>query len=119
MGAHEALETGLFYTASKFRIIDGSPKQREWLQIFETDRQDPLTACARLVEALSLPEAADGRQRYSGSFKLVSSTRPVRDGCSPSSARSARPSSELLTAGFKAELDLLQDDRQRGATSAG
>src|SRR6266446_2756695 len=71
--AAAVLETGLFYAASRFRIIEGSPDPPDWLEVFETDQQDPLTAYARSLEALAprLP-AAEIRQRNSGSFRLVS-----------------------------------------------
>ncbi len=71
--AAAVLETGLFYAASRFRIIEGSPEPPDWLEVFETDQQDPLTAYARSLEALAprLP-AAEIRQRNSGSFRLVS-----------------------------------------------
>ena len=35
------LETGFFYGASRFRIIEGSPEPPAYLEVFETDRQDP------------------------------------------------------------------------------
>ena len=67
------LETGLFYAASRFRIIEGSPEPPDWLEVFETDQQDPLTAYARSLAARAprLP-AAEICQRKSGSFQLVS-----------------------------------------------
>jgi hypothetical protein len=66
------LETGFFYGASRFRIIEGSPKPPAWLEIFETDLQDPLTAYARAFAALvSQPPAAGVRQRSSHPFALV------------------------------------------------
>lgn len=71
--AAAVLETGLFYAASRFRIIEGSPEPPDWLEVFETDQQDPLTAYARSLEALAprLP-TAEIRQRNFGSFRLVS-----------------------------------------------
>jgi hypothetical protein len=75
--AAEVLDTGLFYAASRFRIIEGDPAPPDWLEIFETDQQDPLTAYARSLEALAprLP-TAEVRRRYSGSFRLVSAYPP-------------------------------------------
>jgi len=71
--AAAVLETGFFYAASRFRIIEGSPEPPDWLEVFETDQQDPLTAYARSLVALA-PRlaAAEIRQRNSGSFRLVS-----------------------------------------------
>ena len=45
------LKTGLFYGASRFRIIEGNPDPPEWLEVFETDLRDPLTAYARAYDA--------------------------------------------------------------------
>src|SRR5260370_744555 len=75
------LETGLFYAASRFRIIEGSPEPPEWLEVFETDQQDQLTAYARSL-APRLP-AAEIRQRNSGSFRLVSVYPPGPGGAGP------------------------------------
>src|SRR4051794_11621479 len=38
------LKTGSFYSASRFRLIEGSPEPPAWLEVFETDLRDPLTA---------------------------------------------------------------------------
>jgi hypothetical protein len=38
----QILQTGLFYSAARFRIIEGSPEPAEWLEVFETDDPDPL-----------------------------------------------------------------------------
>jgi hypothetical protein len=66
------LKTGFFYGASRFRIIEGSPEPPEWLEIFETDLQEPLTAYARARDGLESEPPADGvRQRSSRSFVLV------------------------------------------------
>jgi hypothetical protein len=66
------LKTGFFYSASRFRIIEGSPNPPAWLEIFETDFKDPLTAYARALDALPREPWADGiRQRSSQSFALV------------------------------------------------
>ena len=64
------LETGLFYVASRFRIIEGSPDPPAWLEVFETDLHDPLTAYARACDA---PESQPPSRR-SPSTKLA----PVR-----------------------------------------
>ena len=34
--------TGLFYSATRFRIIEGFPEPAEWLEVIETDDPDPL-----------------------------------------------------------------------------
>jgi hypothetical protein len=66
------LKTGLFYAASRFRIIEGSPEPPGWLEIFETDLRDPLTALARARDALTHQAQPDGvRQRSSHPFTLV------------------------------------------------
>jgi hypothetical protein len=43
----KTLQTGLFYSAARFRIIEGSPEPAEWLEVFETDDPDPLHAYSR------------------------------------------------------------------------
>ena len=66
------LKTGFFYGASRSRIIEGSPEPPEWLEVFETDQQDPLTAYARACDALvSEPPAEGVGQRSSRPFVLV------------------------------------------------
>jgi hypothetical protein len=70
--ASALLKTRVFYGASRFRIIEGSPEPPAWLEVFETDLQDPLTACARARDALESQPPADGvRQRSSRPFVLV------------------------------------------------
>ena len=66
------LKTGFFSGASRSRIIEGSPEPPAWLEVFETDLQDPLTAYARACDALQSQAPADGvRQRSSRPFVLV------------------------------------------------
>src|SRR4051794_23827130 len=66
------LKTAFFYGASRFSIIEGSPEPPAWLEVFETDRQEPLTAYARARDALESEPPADGvRQRSSHPFVLV------------------------------------------------
>jgi hypothetical protein len=66
------LKTGIFHGASRSRIIEGSPEPPAWLEVFETDLQDPLTAYARACDALAPLPPADGvRQRSSQPFVLV------------------------------------------------
>jgi len=66
------LKTGFFYGASRSRIIEGSPEPPAWLEVLETDLQDPLTAYARACDALESQPPADGvRQRSSRPFVLV------------------------------------------------
>ena len=66
------LKTGFFYSTSRFRIIEGSPEPPEWLEVFETDLQNPSTAYARARDALQSEPPADGvRQRSSRPFVLV------------------------------------------------
>jgi len=71
------LKTGFFYGATRSRIIEGSPEPPEWLELFETDLQDPLTAYARACDALKSQSPADGvRQRSSRPFVLVAAHQP-------------------------------------------
>jgi hypothetical protein len=66
------LETGLFYAASRFQIIEGNPDPPVWLEIFETDLSDPQTAYPRASKALADPPPSDVvAQRNSRSFTLV------------------------------------------------
>jgi hypothetical protein len=66
------VKTGFFYGASRFRVIEGSPEPPAWLEVFETDLQDPLTAYARALDALGSQPQADGvRLRSSRPFVLV------------------------------------------------
>jgi hypothetical protein len=39
----QILQTGLFYSAARFRIIEGSAAPAEWLEVFETHDPDPST----------------------------------------------------------------------------
>jgi hypothetical protein len=41
------LETGLFYSAARSRLIEGFRKPAEWLEIFETEDPGPLDAYYR------------------------------------------------------------------------
>jgi len=65
------LKTGFFYGASRFRIIEGSPEPPAWLEVLETDLQDPLTAYARARDALQSQPPDGDRQRSSRPFVLV------------------------------------------------
>jgi hypothetical protein len=71
--ASAVLDTGLFYAASRFELIEGFPEPARWLEIFETDQQDPLTAYSRTLDALAgSRRAAEILQRRTGSFKFYS-----------------------------------------------
>jgi hypothetical protein len=71
--ASAVLDTGLFYAASRFELIEGFPEPATWLEIFETDEQDPLTAYSRTLKALADSQrAAEIRPRQAGSFKFYS-----------------------------------------------
>jgi hypothetical protein len=66
------LDTGLFQAASRFQLIEGTPKPPAWLEVFETGLQDPLSAYTRARDALPPQPAADDlRERSSRSFALV------------------------------------------------
>jgi hypothetical protein len=86
--ASELLDTGLFYAASRFKLIEEAARAEAlvggtrlsfsepptWLEIFETDQQDPLTAYSRTLEALAgSRRAAQIQERRAGSFKFYSS----------------------------------------------
>jgi len=75
----QVLSTGLFYAASRFRLIEGYPDPPEWLEILETDRQDPSKAYGQALEAVAptLPDTGIRAQR-AGSFRLVSAYPPPR-----------------------------------------
>jgi hypothetical protein len=65
----QILQTGLFYSATRFRLIEGSPKPSEWLEVFETDDPDPLHAYLRAASH-TLP-AAQIQPQLSESFRLA------------------------------------------------
>jgi hypothetical protein len=63
------LQTGLFYSAARFRIIEGSPEPAEWLQVFETDDPDPLHTYLRATS--HTPPAPQIQPQLSESFRLA------------------------------------------------
>ena len=65
----QILQTGLFYSAARFRIIEGSPAPAEWLEVFETDDPDPLHAYPRAISQ-TLP-ASQIHPELSESFRLA------------------------------------------------
>jgi hypothetical protein len=65
----QILQTGLFYSAARFRIIEGSPAPAEWLEVFETDDPDPLHAYLRATG--QTPPASQIQPELSQSFRLV------------------------------------------------
>jgi hypothetical protein len=71
------LQTGLFYSASRFRIIEGSPEPAEWLEIFETDVRDARNAYARATS--DPPRSSSVEPELSESFRLAR-TPPKRVG---------------------------------------
>ena len=76
------LDTGLFQAASRFQIIEGTPKPPAWLEVFETGLQDPLSAYTRARDALPRQPAADDlRQRSSRSFALVAAHQADPQAC--------------------------------------
>jgi hypothetical protein len=80
----QILQTGLFYSAARFRLIEGSPDPAEWLEVFETDDPDPLHAYPRAASH-TLP-APQINPQLSQSFRLAGASRAVgfRRGASPS-----------------------------------
>ena len=67
----QILQTGLFYSAARFRIIEGSPAPAEWLEVFETDDPDPLRAYPRATSQ-TLP-ASQIHPELSEPFRLAGS----------------------------------------------
>jgi len=65
----QILHTGLFYSAARFRIIEGSPEPAEWLEVFETDDPDPLHTYLRATSH-TLP-ASQIQPQLSESFRLA------------------------------------------------
>lgn len=65
----QILRTGAFYSAARFRIIEGSPEPAEWLEVFETDDPDPLRAYLRATS--QTPPAAKIQLQLSESFRLA------------------------------------------------
>jgi predicted dinucleotide-binding enzyme len=65
----QILQTGLFYSAARFRIIEGSPEPAEWLEVFETDDPDPLHAYPRA--ASHTQPASQIQLQLSQSFRLA------------------------------------------------
>jgi predicted dinucleotide-binding enzyme len=65
----QILQTGLFYSAARFRIIEGSPEPAEWLEVFETDDPDPLHTYLRATSH-TLP-VSQIQPQLSESFRLA------------------------------------------------
>jgi hypothetical protein len=65
----QILQTGLFYSAARFRIIEGSPEPAEWLEVFETDNPDPLHAYPRVTS--HTPPGSHIQPQLSQSFRLA------------------------------------------------
>jgi hypothetical protein len=69
----QILESGIFYAVSRFRAIEGLPEPPGWLEIFETDVREPLTAYAQALKKLA-PELPGPqiRNQTTGAYRLVS-----------------------------------------------
>ena len=67
-GEAEILQMGVFYSAARFRIIEGFPEPAEWLEIFETDDPDPLHVYPR---ASHTPPGSQIQPQLSESFRLA------------------------------------------------
>jgi hypothetical protein len=66
---------GLFYSAARFRIIEGFPEPAEWFEVSETDDPDPLHTYQRVA---SHTQAAPQIQpQLSESFRLASPRKPT------------------------------------------
>jgi hypothetical protein len=59
----------LFYSAARFRIIEGSPEPAEWLEVFETDDPDPLHTYPRATRHTA--PASQIQPQLSESFRLA------------------------------------------------
>jgi hypothetical protein len=71
----QILQTGLFYSAARFRIIEGSPGPAGWLEVFETDDPDPLHAYPRATShTLAAPQI---QPQLSESFRLAGTAKPM------------------------------------------
>jgi hypothetical protein len=80
----QILQTGLFYSAARFRLIEGSPEPAEWLEVFETDDPDPLHAYPRATShTLS---ASQIRLQLSESFRLAGTRKTSGAGAEYASA---------------------------------
>jgi hypothetical protein len=65
----QILQTGSFYSAARFRLIEGFPDPAGWLEVFETDHPDPLHAYPRAAsQTLPAPQI---RTQLSESFRLA------------------------------------------------
>jgi hypothetical protein len=75
--ASQILESGLFYAVSRFRLIEGFPEPAGWLEIFETDVREPLTAYREALRKLA-PDLPDAQIQYrtAGAYRLVSASTP-------------------------------------------
>jgi hypothetical protein len=65
----QILQTGLFYSAARFRVIEGFPEPAGWLEVFETDDPDPLRAYQRATS--DAPPAPQIQPQLSESFRLM------------------------------------------------
>jgi hypothetical protein len=65
----QILQTRLFYSAARFRLIEGSPEPAEWLEVLETDDPDPLHAYARATG--HTPSESQIQPQLSQSFRLT------------------------------------------------
>src|SRR6185369_10537649 len=71
----QILQTGLFYSAARFRLIEGSPNPAEWLEVFETGDPDPLHAYPQAAgHTLPAPQI---HPQLSQSFRLAGAPRAV------------------------------------------
>src|SRR5690349_16903222 len=69
----QILQTGLFYSAARFRLIEGSPERAESLEVFETDDSDRFHVYARATS--HTPPASPIQPQLSQSFRLQNQRR--------------------------------------------
>ena len=67
------LQTGLFYSAARFRLIEGSPEPAEWLEVFETDDPHPLHVLPQVTSPT--PLASEVQLQMSESFRSTAASR--------------------------------------------
>lgn len=91
--ASEVLGAGLFYAASRFThiylpsdaeaMIDGKltafPQPAKYLEVFETDSDDPLSAYERTLEKIGSKRSAEIEHRMGGSYRFYSAHEHSRN----------------------------------------
>jgi hypothetical protein len=66
--ATELMRTGIFYVATRFRLIEGFPEATQWLEIFETDAADPVAAMRTATASPAAQPDPAVKQRFACLF---------------------------------------------------